>query len=595
MTDPRSILCGREIPSENYSDQPYVIKTDDGAWLCVMTTGAGHEGKAGQHVVTLRSTDHGETWADPVDVEPADGPVAAYAVLLKTPSGRVYCFYDHNTDEIATGVRDLPRQPGYNLRRVDMLGHFVLKYSDDLGCTWSAERTEVPVREMQIDRENAAAGEIRFFWNVGRPFIHNGAAYVPVHKIGGIGPEIINASEGVLLRSDNLLSERDPAEIRWETLPDGDAGLRTPPGGGPVAEEQSFSVLSDGTFYVVYRSVDGHPVFAYSRDSGHTWTEPRYKRYADGRLMKHSRAANFAWRCANGKLLYWFHNHGGRNFDDRNPVWLCGGREIDSPDGKLIEWSQPEIVLYDDDPYIRMSYPDLIEDDGRYFLTETQKDVARVHEIDTSLIEGLWNQFERAEVAEAGLILDLPSDGTTLPAEVDAPVLPPFLAADRGRSDGRTKDLCAGFSIDLSIRFDSMSSGQTVLDNRTDSGRGFALRTTDQGTLEIVLNDGRTQSTWDCDPAMLAAGRDHHVSVIVDAGPKVITFVVDGVLCDGGEYRQFGWGRFSPHLRCAAGVDRLRIGPTLQGQVTKLRVYDRYLRTSEAIGNWQGERGHPTH
>jgi hypothetical protein len=29
----------------------------------------------------------------------------------------------------------------------------------------------------------------------------------------------------------------------WETLPDGEVGLRTPPGGGPIAEEQSTVVL----------------------------------------------------------------------------------------------------------------------------------------------------------------------------------------------------------------------------------------------------------------------------------------------------------------------------------------------------------------
>ena len=338
--DSRHITCGWEIPSENYSDQPYVIKTDDGAWLVVMTTGRGHEGKPGQHVVTLRSADLGRTWSEAVDVEPADGPEASYAVLLKVPTGRIYCFYAHNTDRIEDG--DLPcRQPGFTLRRADMFGHFVFKFSDDHGQTWSAERTEIPVREMSIDRDNVYGGQARFFWTVGQPFANEGAGYVPLHKIGGMGTEIINQSQGALMRSDNILSESDPAKIRWETLPDGDVGLVTPCGGGRIAEEQSFSVLSDHTLYVVYRSVAGHPVCAYSRDHGHSWTSPRYERYADGRLIKHPRAANFAWKCTNGKFLYWYHNHGGRDFKDRNPAWICAGREIDSREGRIIEWSQP--------------------------------------------------------------------------------------------------------------------------------------------------------------------------------------------------------------------------------------------------------------
>ena len=36
--DPRHIVNGSEIPNEGYADQPYIVKTDDGAWLCVITT-----------------------------------------------------------------------------------------------------------------------------------------------------------------------------------------------------------------------------------------------------------------------------------------------------------------------------------------------------------------------------------------------------------------------------------------------------------------------------------------------------------------------------------------------------------------------------
>ena len=88
QTDSRLISTGRVIPDEGYSDQPYIVKTDDGAWLCVITTGPGVEGAGGQHVVTRRSMDRGQTWAEAVDVEPRDGPEASYAVLLKVPSGR---------------------------------------------------------------------------------------------------------------------------------------------------------------------------------------------------------------------------------------------------------------------------------------------------------------------------------------------------------------------------------------------------------------------------------------------------------------------------------------------------------------------------
>ena len=76
ILDPRNIRTGWEIPTETYSDQPYVVRTQDGAWLCVVTTGAGREGESGQHVVTRRSTDRGRTWSDAVTLEPPAAPSA---------------------------------------------------------------------------------------------------------------------------------------------------------------------------------------------------------------------------------------------------------------------------------------------------------------------------------------------------------------------------------------------------------------------------------------------------------------------------------------------------------------------------------------
>lgn len=100
MHDPRDIHHGLEIPSEGYCDQPYVVKDNDGAWVCVMTTGKGIEGEPGQHVICIRSTDHGRMWSEPVDIEPADGPEASWVMPLFCPaigeSGRVYAFYTYN-------------------------------------------------------------------------------------------------------------------------------------------------------------------------------------------------------------------------------------------------------------------------------------------------------------------------------------------------------------------------------------------------------------------------------------------------------------------------------------------------------------------
>lgn len=593
--DPRHLATGRRIPGGRYCDQPYVVKTADGAWLCVMTTADGPEGSATQNVHSLRSTDQGASWSKPVPLEPSGGPEASYAVLLPVPSGRIYCFYNHNTDN----VRSVRTEDGKTLTRVDSLGHYVFRFSDDHGRSWSPQRYDVPVRAFACDRDNVYGGKLRFFWNVGRPLLIRSAGAPPrvgkdadaalltLHKVGAMGAGFFAQSEGVFLRSTNILTERDPRRIRFDTLPDGDVGLRTPKGDGRIAEEQSVVQLSDGSLYCVYRSIDGHPVCSSSRDGGRSWSPPAYQTYSPGgRRFKHPRAANFVWKCSNGRYLYWFHNHGPtpgqRGWDpyaDRNPAWLCAGREEDSPAGKVLRWSQPEIVLYDDDPFVRISYPDLLEDGGQYFLTETQKHLGRVHRVERSLLDGLFRQHETREVARAGLLLDHAGSGET---GVRGPTFPPFLTRDQAHADMGTKDLRGGCTFE--VRWQAPLTGRVELLAGLDAqGAGYRLTAEADGSVRLWLSDGRTEVTWASDPGLVRAGQSHHVTAIVDGGPKIVSFVVDGVLCDGGQTRQFGWGRFSPHFRGPTAVATVRINAA----VKRLRLYGRALRTSEAVGNYR--------
>ncbi len=585
--DWRNIANGYSIPKEGYCDQPYVVITDDGNWLCVLTTGKGEEGEGTQHIISTISKDKGKTWSEPVDIEPQGPPEASWAIPLKVPSGRIYVFYTYNKDNMRSVIANT-EESGH---RIDTLGAFMFKYSDDNGRTWSKERYEIPVRLFNIDYENPYNGKVKFFWSISKPIIHNGAVYMAFAKVGRFGEGFIEKSEGAFLKSINILTEKDPEKIIWETLPDGNDGLKSP--FGPIAEEHNVTFLSDGSLYCVYRTIDGYICHAYSRDGGHTWTSPQYATYSPGgRKIKQPRAASIVRRFSNGKYLLWFHNHGGKRFNDinfiknygkgvntgeeqwdpylgRNPAWLCGGVEKDG----YIYWSQPEIVLYDDDPDVRMSYPDFIEDGGRYFITETQKSVARVHEIDKNLLEGLWNQFDNRDIAGDGIVLELAEEELIAGKVVKMPQLPSL--KDKG-----------GFTIDFWIVFSELSPGQIILDTRGRDGKGIALSTTVDGCVRITLNDGRIENSWECDLGLIEVGKCHHVAVIVDGGPKIITFVVDGLLCDGGEHRQFGWGRFDPQLGDVTGSGELKIMPLLKGQLKLLRIYDRYLRTSEAIGNF---------
>ena len=98
--------------------------------------------------------------------------------------------------------------------------------------------------------------------------------------------------------------------------------------------------------------------------------------------------------------------------------------------------------------------------------------------------------------------------------------------------------------------------------------------------------DGWQAAYWDCDAGLLKTNTLHHIVVSVDGHAKVICFVVDGALNDGGAQRPFGFGRFSPNFKDISGGRTLQVAPALHGELRHLRIYDRALRTSEAIANF---------
>lgn len=565
--DWRNIENGCEIPTEYYSDQPYLVEANDGAWVCCLTTGESHEGMPGQYVKTMRSTDKGKTWTDLNRMEPKGAPENSYSVLLKTHFGRIYCFYNYNKDNIREIIAANPPYLEGICSRVDSLGVYAFRYSDDNGKTWSSKRGEVPVRKFKIDYDNVYNGEIMFFWNVGKPLIDGDSAYLSIHKVGEIGEGFFVCSEGVLVKSSNIMAEKDIDKLKFETLPEGDIGLRAPIGGGAVSEEHSYVSLSDGSFFVVYRTIDGRAAFSYSRDKGRTWDSPQYM------PVRNPRAANFVWKLESGDFLYWFHNHGGKWYDDRNPAWCLAGKEVDSANGKVIKWSEPEVLLYSDDPYTRISYPDLIQKDGLTYITETQKDIARVHPIDVAFMKKLFDT-DFSGISNNGLIF---SRGSGV-HKISNPS--PLLQFGTLGPASVTKDLRSGFSIETWIS-NIPSNGTVLFDNRSSNGSGYIMTVIENNRVKFEISDGMSVSSWSCDFEVLPEGRNH-IIVTVDGGPKIISYVINGRFNDGGNDRQFGFGRYNTNLRNVDGCGTIRIDEC----ISVLRVYDRVLMTVEAVSNY---------
>ena len=178
-----------------------------------------------------------------------------------------------------------------------------------------------------------------------------------------------------------------------------------------------------------------------------------------------------------------------------------------------------------------------------------------------------------------------------------------MLLAKKGSAtqEPRTVTEGGGFSIDFWVKLESLAEGQRPLDARDANGNGFSVYITDRGTLLLPLRGpfgsktledfGIAEASWDCDPGRLQTGRWHHVGIVVDGGPKIISFIIDGVFNDGGDRRQFGWARFPFDLRAVPPADKLTLASRLRGEMKDLRIFNRALRTSEVIGNWRATAG----
>ena len=93
-----------------------------------------------------------------MQLEPHAGNVTnSNAAVTITPSGRLYAVYSMNLDRTAApacrqdcadrccqSCHHTPQRELGNGCRTDLLGHFVMRYSDDMGASWSSRRYEVP-------------------------------------------------------------------------------------------------------------------------------------------------------------------------------------------------------------------------------------------------------------------------------------------------------------------------------------------------------------------------------------------------------------------------------------------------------------------
>jgi len=625
--DRRNIDTGNQIPTENYADQPYVVVLDNGDWVRTVTTGPSMEGQPGQHVVATISSDKGKTWSDPIDIEPRSDwdkqiPLSNWVCPYLTTYGRIYALYLWST----------PYDIIY--KRRDTHGFYAFRYSDDGGRTWS-ERHLIPYTETAWDRENIF-NQNDIPEDDGTPA--GWATHKPIHTEHGliwaftkmIAPFSagnsatktgFSGSQGYLYRCPNIETERDPEKLVWQMLPYEEGTKKTAdmgisfPGKGEVQEEFDITALADGTLYQQFRTTKSYIGMTRSRDGGETWTEPEPMRFhLDGRIIRHPRSNTKTWRLADGTYLLWFLNNGnsgfgnttntrqdkkslmaknGIDFANRNVIWLSVGREVEGD----IAWGEPEVWLYHPDKRQQISYPDLFEDEGAVYVTETQKSIGRVHELDPAWLGLLKKQTTWNQVAKDGIVLDqADAAGKSMPA----PKLPDLHGPGR-----------PGFTIELDLTVSEIKDGEIIASTMDASGKGIALYVDKHRALRLVMNDGDRTVAGRTDAETLMPGKRAHITVHVDGAADIVTFVTDGRVNDGARHSdkemERMWGFF--HFECSFmngtdqgkpgkitpfrdvnGAGQIQLAPELSGELHRIRVYDRCLMHTEAIGNYRAAR-----
>ena len=450
LRDPRNVSNGLRIfpplVSSNsshmtYQDQPQTLVLQDGSWFVVWTHGiGGTEGAGlGNRVLSARSTSQGVHWSSPVDVEPlavSSKTSASWAnpVLFE---GRIYVFYTFNCK---------------NLTNQNQQGCWVFRRSDDGGRSFSARQWNYTAAiddhlRFDIDRQNRYAGKILAGWATGKPLVAtDGSVWMQFSKVGGKGNEI---SQGVFLRSPNLTAfAADPlAPVNaWELTPKtGSVGLRSVCSGpaSEVSEEGNLVEIDSarGQMYGVSRSTCGWITAWHTEHQGFSWSAPGHAEHDRSGLappqfqspgLKNPRGPLCPRRLEANRTRYLmlYYNTGGPRssapwatvqssplFGDycaRTIYWLSAGRvQAVGTNASTVVWSQPEVVLYNRDStatdpnlYVSTSYPDIIQQGGKIWIAETDKEVARTHLVDRSLVDMLLQQSTVNGPVTDALLLD---------------------------------------------------------------------------------------------------------------------------------------------------------------------------------------------
>jgi len=636
--DARDISNGIIMLEQIYTDQPYCTQMPWNSsstirWVCVVTVNnyigknGQSEGGYGEHVVSIYSDNLGITWSKPVSIElaPPSQVPSAYGNIVAANfciNGikRLYSIYNFNYDNI-TNVTG----------RNDELGYFYMKYSDDGGVSWSNDRYRVPYPQTWIDRNNNPFhGKTNIMWTVDHIKIKNNIVYFAFTKIGNY---IQNPPEEIYIQSSsNLLTASNPKDIVWDMLPKNDHGITCPmnyncnktameeghvlplstiPNRMIVMARTSMGYLATATRDENLQPIDGDNNTRIARYwnntlSNQTTLIPLNNVTAENGQtvmsgVKHPRGPFTPKEIMPGIWIMLYYNNGGGGSYGRDPYFLTIGREVIVTELTGIKkpeilWSQPEIIIYDRE-YIGGTsgggYPDFIfvpatgnsasNVTPEVYITTAQKALPHpaksrcyLIKVNSNLLNGLLEQHISTSMLKRSILSLNNLKSMNIPHSLSA--LPATGQVSTSNQQGFT------FVFTISNHNKLSKSGNIIFSNNYIQlivGNGKD----DSKLLNFSYFDGYGSNfngrTGDMCTGLIMNDNTHHIAIVADGGPNIVSFIIDGVYCDD----SWSW---IPQTGMSVIPSTANFQVNSQtndygGTVTSLDVYNVALRTSEVI------------
>jgi hypothetical protein len=169
-------------------------------------------------------------------------------------------------------------------------------------------------------------------------------------------------------------------------------------------------------------------------------------------------------------------------------------------------------------------------------------------------------------------ICQVPDDALLYYKELDVPKIGSPALPDLNRG--------AGFTISLQLNIDSSGHSASLI-NCMPNGKGVKIDLLPDSTVVFTMSDGKETVELHSNKGILTGQKPHHVAIIIDGYPGLISMVVDQEFQDGGEARERGTVYFSHEF---TSVNDSEFWEVNQKIIRNLRVYNRVLLTTEVIG-----------